>query len=535
MEQFHVNAGEGSTFNRRQFLGGGLTLGAGVLSTKRAAPGTVLRAASTKPAGSDLGAIEHVVYLMQENRSFDHYFGSYKGVRGFNDHSATSLGAFAQPYPDNTTRQPTGYQLPFHLDTRTGLGECMADLNHSWLPQHLCWNNGAMDSFVQTHTSTQFEGPSYGLLTMGYYTRADIPYHYALADNFTICDNYHCSIMGPTHPNRLMAMSGTVDPAGLHGGPVLTTESGSQPLFSVNWTTVPELLEDVGVSWKTYTPPYQGYVPGHAQDGFGDAILPYFSQYRRPSSPLYKKAFLPTFPNDFAHDVHTGTLPNVSWIIPPNGYDEHPPAPPANGAWFINRVLETLISNEKVWEKTVLFIMYDENDGLFDHVAPPFSPAGFRQCPHRASGVGLQSSHASSFALLQRWLRGLGRLRPHVPDQVPRRAVRDTIAKYLRLEARDGRKLDLRVAHERLQRNTSPPALDYALPHRSSDRAGLHRGGRQRGKRGLGDVSTGDRPDHAHPRARRGETALTIIILTHCLGGDSSAGLLGTPDVAAIH
>lgn len=378
MEQFHVNAGEGSTFNRRQFLGGGLTLGVGVLSTSREAPGTVLRAASTKPAGSDLGAIEHVVYLMQENRSFDHYFGSYKGVRGFNDHPATSLGAFAQPYPTNTTRQPTGYQLPFHLDTRTGLGECMADLNHSWLPQHLCWNNGAMDSFVQTHTSTQFEGPSYGLLTMGYYTRADIPYHYALADNFTICDNYHCSIMGPTHPNRLMAMSGTVDPAGLHGGPVLTTESGSQPLFSVNWTTVPELLEDVGVSWKTYTPPYQGYVPGHAQDGFGDAILPYFSQYRRPSSPLYKKAFLPTFPNDFAHDVHTGTLPNVSWIIPPNGYDEHPPAPPANGAWFINRVLETLISNEKVWEKTVLFIMYDENDGLFDHVAPPFAPVGTR-------------------------------------------------------------------------------------------------------------------------------------------------------------
>jgi phospholipase C len=313
---------------------------------------------------------------MQENRSFDHYFGSYKGVRGFNDHSATSLGAFAQPYPDNTTRQPTGYQLPFHLDTRTGLGECTQDLNHNWLPQHLCWNNGAMGSFVQTHTSTQFDGPGYGLLTMGYYTRADLPYHYALADAFTICDRYHCSIMGPTHPNRLMALSGTIDPDGRHGGPVLTTEAGSEALFSVNWTTVPELLEDAGVSWKTYTPPFQGYVPGYSEQGFGDAILPYFSQYKRPSSALYKKAFLPTFPNDFAHDVKSGSLPSVSWIIPPNGYDEHPPAPPGNGAWFIDQVLETLVSNKEVWSKTVLFIMYDENDGFFDHVAPPVAPIG---------------------------------------------------------------------------------------------------------------------------------------------------------------
>jgi phospholipase C len=107
-----------------------------------------------------------------------------------------------------------------------------------------------------------------------------------------------------------------------------------------------------------------------------DSVLPYFSQYSDPSSSLYQKAFLPTFPNDFAADVRTGTLPKVSWIIPPLGYDEHPPAPPALGAWFIDQVLSTLVSNSDVWSKTVLFVMYDENDGFFDHVPPATAPPG---------------------------------------------------------------------------------------------------------------------------------------------------------------
>jgi len=364
-----------SIFDRRHFLSGGLALGGGVLAAGSPLS-TVARAQRTTPAGSDLGAVEHVVFVMQENRSFDHYFGSYKGTRGFDDHAAGSLGAFAQAYTANTTRPPLGEVLPFHLDTSTGLGECTHDLDHSWRTQHLCWNNGAMDSFVKTHTAPQSDGPSSGLLTMGYHTRADLPFHYALADAFTLCDRYHCSILAPTHPNRLMALSGTIDPSGRHGGPVLTTETTSRALFSVDWTTVPELLEDAGVSWKTYTTPGQGFVPSNPELGFGDAILPYFKQYRRPSSPLYQKAFLPTYPAGFSHDVKTGQLPKVSWIVTPNGYDEHPPSAPGYGAWFLNNVLKTLTSNEKVWSKTVLFVTYDENDGFFDHVAPPFAPPG---------------------------------------------------------------------------------------------------------------------------------------------------------------
>lgn len=384
--------------SRREFLAGGAALGGALSMGRRLVPtkwsSTVHNALAVPPAGSDLGAIEHVVFLMQENRSFDHYFGSYKGVRGFDDHPAASLGAFAQPYPGNATRPPVGFQLPFHFDTSSGYDASTRDLSHDWLAEHLSRDGGKMDAFVRTHLMNSIDGPSYGLFTMGYYTRADLPFHYALADAFTICDHYFCSVLGPTDPNRLMALSGTIDPDGHHGGPVLTTASTSESYFSVDWTTVPELLEDAGVTWKTYTPPNNGYNASDPNAGSGDAILQYFSQYSRPSSALYQKAFLPTFPSDFVDDVQSGGLPNVSWIIPPAGFDEHPPAASGPGAWFIDQVLQALTSNPSVWSKTVFFVMYDENDGFFDHVPPPVSQPGtpgeyvtVRPLPGAAQGV----------------------------------------------------------------------------------------------------------------------------------------------------
>ena len=216
-------------------------------------------------------------------------------------------------------------------------------------------------------------------MTMGYYRRSDLPFYYALADAFTICDNYHCSVLGPTDPNRLMAMSGTIDPTGHAGGPVLITNEDSDAIYSVSWDTMPEVLEDAGVSWKVYNPAGSAYAPAFfEQHGLliGDAILPFFSQYKSPASALYQKAFLPQYPADFVSDVAQGTLPAVSWILPPAGYDEHPPSPPALGEWFTSQLLATLTSNPKVWSKTVLFHMYDENDGFFDHVPPPTPPPG---------------------------------------------------------------------------------------------------------------------------------------------------------------
>ncbi len=142
---------------------------------------------------------------------------------------------------------------------------------------------------------------------------------------------------------------------------------------------MPEVLEDAGVSWKVYNPVGTLYTPQFIQK-YGlvasDAILPYFSQYQDASSPLYQKAFLPLYPNDFTADIASGQLPAVSWIIPPAGYDEHPSSPPALGEWFTSQVLAALTSNPEVWSKTVLFHMYDENDGFFDHVPPPVAPKG---------------------------------------------------------------------------------------------------------------------------------------------------------------
>jgi phospholipase C len=385
---------------RRQLLAAGGASGMGLLAAacgQSASTSTVRRSAAVAPAGSDLGAVEHVVFLMMENRSFDHYYGTYPGVRGFDDHPAHDLGVFSQAYAANTSAPPTGRLLPFHLDTvDTDIADCTFDLTHNWGPQHQCRNDGRMDSFVRVHTEPQNEGPTQGTLTMGYYTRADLPFYYALADAFTLCDGYHCSVMGPTHPNRLMQMSGTIDPAGRAGGPVVATNQDPSALFSVHWDTMPEVLEDAGVSWKHYNPPGPIYtIDAMRQLGLTtDSVLPYFSQYENPASPLHQKAFLPTFPDDFAADVRAGTLPQVSWICTPIGYDEHPPAPSFLGEWFTDQVLQTLVSNPAVWSKTVLFHMYDENDGFFDHVDPPVAPPGtegeylsVQPLPSEASGI----------------------------------------------------------------------------------------------------------------------------------------------------
>jgi phospholipase C len=360
-------------FTRRDVLAAGLGGAAAVLAS--CGRTTASTAAAVKPAGSDLGAVEHVVYLILENRSFDHYFGSYPGVRGFDDHPAGSPGVFAQAWPGAPAASP-GTLLPFHLDTATTNAECTFDLSHDWDAQHYCWNGGRMDSWVSTHASAAFEG-DVGALTMGYYTRQDLDFYYALADAFTLCDGYHCSVMGPTHPNRLHALSGTLGPDGRRGGPVLTTNSSSQAQFSVSWPTIPERLQAAGVSWKTYNAKGAAYQPtsGVAM-AVSDNILLYFSQYKDPSSALYKRAFGPLYPDDFARDVAADALPQVSWVMPRVGQDEHPPSPPAVGMAFTHQLLATLVSNPKVWAKTVLFVTYDENDGFFDHVAPPTPPPG---------------------------------------------------------------------------------------------------------------------------------------------------------------
>jgi phospholipase C len=371
------------TYSRRQLLAGGFggvaTLGMARTRGLRGGSDTIRRATQVAAAGSDLGAVKHVVFLMQENRSFDHYFGTMPGVAGYDD--GRNRGSFTQTWPGGSQ----AVLLPFHMDTRTQQAECTYDLDHSWPAEHASWNGGGMDRFVATHTSAGYEG-ALGINTMGYYTRRDLPFYYRLAEEFTVCDNYFCSVLGPTHPNRLMQMTGTIDPAGEAGGPVLVTNNvQTTNVGTCSWTTMPEALQARGISWRAYNPYGFNYQP-IAPFFFSKNMLSYFKQFQNPLSPLYHNAFGyygPNVvggltggvgPNDFAKDVANGTLPQVSWIMSPDTYDEHPPAPPALGEWYTQQVLDTLVSNPAVWASTVLFIMYDENDGFFDHVPPPTPP-----------------------------------------------------------------------------------------------------------------------------------------------------------------
>ena len=310
--------------------------------------------------------IEHVVIFIQENRSFDHYFGSYRGVRGFSDSSA----AFQQPYPANTSA-PAGVLLPFHLDLAKTNAACTHDISHDWAPQHQSWNNGAMDGFV---TSRLGINSNDAVLTMGYYTRADLPFYYAAADAFTLCDNYFCSVIGPSDPNRIYTMAASIDPDGKNGGPVLESLVTNRSSFfgKLTYTTMPEQLQARGISWKVYTSPDQNIL----NTIFADNVLTYFKNFQDPTTDLYKNAFGPQFPVDFLADAVSGNLPQVSWVLTSLLDSDHPPAPSLFGESTLSAIITALTANPAKWAKTVLFATYDENGGFFDHVPPITAPAG---------------------------------------------------------------------------------------------------------------------------------------------------------------
>ncbi len=364
---------------RRQALGGGLRLAAAGALTAYGTPLTAgllpHPALATKPAGSDLGAVEHVIFLMQENRSFDHYFGTYRGVRGFADRSKGVTERFRQPWPGGPVREV----LPFHLTTAAA-SICAGSYSApdiEWATQHAAWANGNVDGFL-TATAVGAAPPGQAPLVMSYLTRQDLPYYYALADNFTICDAYHCSVLGPTMPNRLYWWSGTLDPAGRNGGPVVDTPAitqGQQAYGSCTWPTMPEVLLEHGITWKVYQP--SGTATQMTAPATSFNALTFFKQYvSNPTSQLAQQAFNPTWPDDFKADIDAGRLPSVSWVLPPLAYSEHPSTDAQAGEWFISQVLSAVMAKQALWSKTVIFLTYDENGGFFDHVSPPVAPTG---------------------------------------------------------------------------------------------------------------------------------------------------------------
>jgi phospholipase C len=341
---------------------------------------------------------------MQENRSFDHYYGTMPGVRNFSDTRSSSSyagGPSTNPATVFSQTMVNGrgkllYKLasgekfldPFQLVSNppTVAGQTTNDITHDWGPQHLAWNNGAMDQWAAQHLIedgvSKFQLNSLagvpvpglstvpiGLTTMGYYRQPDLAFYRALADAFTICDDYYCSVLGPTDPNRLMFMSGSL---GAHsadkGGPILTTYVTNRlELYgALEWPTMPELLTEHGVSWKVYQDPVSNTLFN---------VLDYFKTFKSPTNAAQSRnadqALLPIYPVEFQEDVLAGTLPKVSWILPPLESCEHPAVPPEYGESLVSDILETLLANPAVWEKTVFLVVYDENGGFFDHVAPP--------------------------------------------------------------------------------------------------------------------------------------------------------------------
>jgi phospholipase C len=313
---------------------------------------------STRPSLRD---IEHVVLLMQENRSFDHYFGTMPGVIGFSDPHAITLPTGHNVFHQPTDITPQGYLLPFHLDTRTTATQRIPTTGHGWQVLHAAWNGGAMDSWLSAHY--KYDGNKQNVpYCMGYYEEADLPFHRALAAAFTICDRYHCSMLASTAPNRLYWETGTIDPHGVASGPILSNEVTVR-----TWRTYAENLTEAGVSWKCY----------HVPDGM-ESSLKYFRAFRdaADSSPLHRNMQEGAL-DQFEQDALNDRLPTVSWLFAPRTQNEHPAqGTPAAGAQFIASRIDAIAANPAVWAKTVFILVYDENDGLFDHVPPPIPPAG---------------------------------------------------------------------------------------------------------------------------------------------------------------
>jgi phospholipase C len=342
--------------SRRELLkGAAAATGLGFISL--ALPLNVRRAlAAPARTGGSLADVEHIVILMQENRSFDEYFGTLPGVRGFSDRSVTLPGG-ASVFEQPDTSEKGGYLLPFRYDTATTSAQATPGLDHSWDTQHAAWSDGAMDGWVAAKSG----------YTMGYFAQPDIPFHYALAEAFTVCDAYHCSVLGPTNPNRLHMWTGMIDGAGDYEGPIIdNTPAYDNPILT--WTTYPERLEAAGISWQVY----------QEEDNYDDNALAWFERYAdaKPGSALARRGMAKRPAGWFEDDARAGRLPQVSWIVAPTAQTEHPDYMPAAGAQYIAAKIDAIAANPDLWAKTVFILTYDENDGYFDHVPPVTPPKG---------------------------------------------------------------------------------------------------------------------------------------------------------------
>ncbi|MGS2641909.1 phosphocholine-specific phospholipase C [Streptosporangium sp. G12] len=368
------------------------------MSARSALPPSLVRLLARPAPPGTLSDLKHVVFVMQENRSFDHYFGRMRGVRGYGDRNAVSTRALRPVFEQDGI-------LPFSVREaagRAGADPMLLDTHdHSWLGTQNAWAMGWNDAWVPN------KGPS----TMAYYDREDLPFHYGLADAFTICDAYHCSVLSSTTPNRNYHVSGhTGHEPGTEQRAVDNgaCEEDGHPGYS--WTTVPELLTRAGHSWQVYQE-WDNYQCNNLEffaafkavmAKLGQSSMhSFYEKVRASEDPapmlaeleervarldpadrlLYDRALRRTRTGGlgdwFAADVAAGRLPAVSYVVTSLADSEHPEGSSAvESGKVVYRILDALASSPEVWASTAVFVTYDENDGFFDHVPPPVPPDG---------------------------------------------------------------------------------------------------------------------------------------------------------------
>ena len=322
---------EQSTFSRRRLLqragAGAAVLGGSVWTTG---------CGSGDSTGSGDGPIRHVVVSMQENRSFDHYYGFAPQVQ------SAGFG----PGPGYVQLDAAGRgHAPFHLQPLRS-----PDPPHHWNPVHRQYNDGKMDGFFATAEHDNGDGNQ----AMPYYTARELPFYYSLFENSGLCANYFCSLLGPTLPNRFYLMSGT------SGGITNNQQRGYGVFDSDAWPMILDLLEAAGVTWKIYTVGRE-----IVETGDSNNVAVFWSRWAHDPRTLGTK-------QDYLDDLAQNRLPQVSWIITSNldGLDEHPAAQVTTGMTLQQEMITALRQSE-AWQHAAYLLNYDEHGGFFDHVPPP--------------------------------------------------------------------------------------------------------------------------------------------------------------------
>jgi phospholipase C len=255
------------------------------------APESIQRAFAIEPSpGSTFLDAEHIVILMQENRSFDHAFGTMRGVRGFNDPRALRL-ANGNSVMVQTDAAGNSY-APWRLDIKDTRVTWMGSLPHSRNSQVDAWNEGRHDGWLDAKRSDVKEYAELPL-TMGHYTREDLPFYYAMADAFTVCDQNYCSVMTSTSPNRSYFWTGTIrDQQKVDSRVHIRNEQIDDG--GMTWKTFPERLQEAGVSWKSYQNELTRSGLSGEEDAwlsnFGDNVLECFTAYNVEAYPGYVRA-----------------------------------------------------------------------------------------------------------------------------------------------------------------------------------------------------------------------------------------------------